>query len=468
MSRVLAIARLTFFEGVRMRIVLVFLAVLAVLLVQLPFAMRGDETLSGRLQSFLDYSLSALSVLMSLSTVFLACYSLSNEVRTRSLHLVVTKPVSRFQILLGKWLGVCILNVLIVALSGGAIYAAAHFLRKQAPLNARDAAKLQDAVWTARVGAQPRVPDLKEAVDAWIAQRIEEGLLKKDNEPELRNARKERTEQLISEWRSVPPGQEPVPGRFYEFENLPPPAREGEVLQVSFKARGIPLPVNEVLNIGWVFVDPLNGLPLHLPIATEERSGDRHQFFVRAGAFEGGRAVLGVINPPDPRQRVAIRFEDQDSLQILYKVGTFESNYLRALLIILLRLAFLAAIGVFFSAFVSFPVAAFCVISIYVMCLGLPWWMESIGANIELYTESVDPYGGWWGQPIRFVLVPILWVVFPDFVALDGTSKLIDGMQIEPGLLGWAAVRLIGFGGVILLLGGWAIFKRREVAEVTV
>ncbi len=53
-GRVAAIARLTFWEGVRMRIVLVFVLVLVFILLRLPFSLKGDETLAGRLQTFIS------------------------------------------------------------------------------------------------------------------------------------------------------------------------------------------------------------------------------------------------------------------------------------------------------------------------------------------------------------------------------------------------------------------------------
>lgn len=138
MKRVWAIAWLTFQEGIRMRIVLVFLIVLGVAVLRLPFALKGDETLSGRLQTFLAYSLGALSVFLGLATAFLSCATLTNEIRTRSLHLVVTKPVTRFQILAGKWLGVNLLNVLMLALSGATIYGFAVYIKNQPELFVRD------------------------------------------------------------------------------------------------------------------------------------------------------------------------------------------------------------------------------------------------------------------------------------------------------------------------------------------
>lgn len=464
---VLAVARLTFAEGIRMRIVLVFLVLLGALMLILPTVMKGDQTLSGRLQAFLYYAIGAMSILLSLTTVFLACYSLSEEIRSRTLHLVVTKPVTRIQILLGKWYGVMLLNLVLLTICGATIYGFAWTIRQQEPINARDGSKLRDVVWTARVGAKPVRPDMTAAATAWVDERIARNELRPDDENHRKRMIAERAAELLGSWRIVPPATAEEIGRIFEFENLPPPARADEVVQVSYKVRGIPIPPNEQLRIVWLFVDPETRAPLHEPRETVERSGDQHEFFVRAGAFEGGRAALAVINPPSDRNRISLTFEGDDSLQIFYKVGSFEANYLRAMLIVFLRLAFLAAVGVFFSAFVSFPVAAFCMLAAYVLCLGMPTWMESIGANIELYTPSIDPYGGWWGKPIRFVMVPILWFFFPDFVALDGADRLIEGRYIPLDLIAVSALRLLVFGGVILLVLGTLVFQRREVAEVT-
>src|SRR4030042_409414 len=52
----------------------------------------------------------------------------------------------------------------------------------------------------------------------------------------------------------------------------------------------------------------------------------------------------GIIFPPD-------------GLEILYKADTFTGNFLRAVLLILFRLIFLACLGTLAATFVSFPVA---------------------------------------------------------------------------------------------------------------
>lgn len=466
MKRVWAIAWLTFQEGLRMRIVLVFLIVLGVAVLRLPFALRGDETLSGRLQTFLSYSLGALSVFMGLATAFFSCATLTNEIRSRSLHLVVTKPVTRFQILAGKWIGVNLLNVLMLALSGATIYGFAVYIKNQPELFARDTLQLRDVIWTARVAAEPTPPDFRKGAEEYVKDMLARDPTFTTN---VEGAIAERIKNLDEGYRSILPGQQ----RTFEFKDLVQPESADTVLQVRFKARGIPIPKDDILYIEWYLLDPDTGEVVAPPFLTDKRQADRHQFLFKdlgGRLVQKGRAVLGVLNPGPPDEDSpfsAIYFDGEGSLQLLYKVGSFEVNYLKSLLLIFFRLAFISAIGLFFGTFTSFPVACFCTLSIYLFCLGIPWWLESIGANMppSAMTAKIDPYGPF-GGVVRTILVPILKFALPDFWAYDGVAKLIDGYAIDSLTISYGAVHTLIYGLFLLALPGWLIFRSREVAEV--
>lgn len=459
MKQALAVAKLTFREGIRMRIVLVFLIVLGFVMLRLPFALKGDETLAGRLQTFLSYSLTALSFFMSLATVFLSSATLSQEFRTRTLHLVVTKPVTRFQILVGKWLGVNALALLICTLSGLAIYGFACFIKDRPALFPRDRTKIEQVVWTARLAASPTPPDFRSAAERVVDER------QKEQQTEFvrgREAEVKSVERALREaWRQIPPGD----SRVYKFEGLAPPVGMEARYQVRFKIRA--LPMAEFVQVVWGIVDSETGALLD-SMTTKERPAEVHQFLVRAkGWVHDGQATLAVMNPAQGQYAPTIYFEGSDSLQILYRVGSFEWNYVKALLLILFRLSFLAALGVFFSTFVSFPVACFCVLSVLLFCMGTPYWLEAIGANLGqtgVIAPGTDPYGAW-GPFIRAILVPLLKVVFPNFVAYDGVGELIEGYVVDGGLLLRAGLHTIVYGAVLLLIPGLLIFRMREVAE---
>lgn len=463
MRRVWAIARLTFNEGIRMRIVLVFLIVLIVLVLRMPFALRGDETLAGRLQNFLAYSLGALSLLLSLATIFFSCAALSDEFKHHSLHLIVTKPVSRFQILLGKWLGVNLLNILILVLCGGAIYGLAYFVKTRPVQFERDRLKVRDVVWTSRVASRPVVPhqQIEEAATQFVKDRIKTGEIEAFRQ---KQAIADKKKELLTQWRVIESGMV----RGYEFENLTPPEHQDTAVQVRFKIIARPLPINELFAVDWIFCDPETGAWLDEPRRTRERSGEVHQFLVKAQpVIKEGRALLLVANPLNLERRTGLVFDGEDSLMILYKVDSFGLNFARALLVIFLRLVLLSAVGVFFSVFVSFPVACLCTCAFYVICLGMPFWMESLGADLELVDPKIDPYGTW-GPAIRSVLVPLLRLAFPDFSQYDGTRLLVEGEYISYALVGRTLLHTLVYGGVLLLLPGWLIFSNREVAEVQV
>lgn len=466
MKRVLAIARLTFAEGIRMRIVLVFLIVLGFLVLRLPFALRGDETLTGRLQNFLDYSLGAVGMLLSLSTIMLAASTLATEFRTNTLHLVVTKPVGRFHILLGKWLGINLLNLLLLTLCGLAIYGFAALIASRADEATEvDQLKVSDVVWTARAAATPTQPDFVAIAAAEVDQQIRNAHV----QPEHReDTIIDRTQELAANWRTIPCGG----WQDYRFENLPAQFAEDDanapILQVQFKVRTSPLPADEQARVGWMFLDPQSDRRL-LPrlFTTIEMTGHMHQVLVPAEVVRDGTAKLRVYNLHDLRTGINLKIDGEGKLQLLYKVAPFEDTYVKTLLLILLRLAFLAALGVFFGTFVSFPVAVFCGLTWYIVCVGRPFWDTAIGLNAEMMRPENDPYG-YFGPLIRPVLGFFVTNFFPNFQAYSGVRNLVDGLYIQWTTVMTAGGQLLGLAVLLLFLVGWFIFREREVAEVTV
>ncbi|MEW6253176.1 MAG: ABC transporter permease subunit [Planctomycetota bacterium] len=468
MKRVAAIARLTFAEGVRMRIVLGCLLILVFLVVRMPFTLRGDETLTGRLQNFLAYGLGALSLLLSVATIFFSCATLTTEIRERSLHLVLAKPVSRFEILLGKWLGINLLNVVIVAVCGVAIYGFARYIKARPEQFSRDSRQLRDVVWTARAAATPVQPttesgenELQAAARQKVRQLLDTAAIPKSEE------RAKYNELLVAElaqWRTIPPGYV----NEYEFRNLRKPERDDTVMQVRYKARATPLSPDEMVLLGWQFLDPATGRELTPIVRTIERSSYVHHFLVQAAPIiRNGAARVRIFNLNAPQLGISVYFDGDDSLQLLYRVGGFEPNYINARAMILLKLALLSAIGLFFSAFVSFPVACLCTGAFFLICAASPFILDAIGAHTQMMTPDVDPYGRF-GPAVRKLLVPFLESVFPDFSSYSGTQQIVNGEYIAWGRIGRTILRTLLYGGVLLLVPGWYIFERREIAQVTV
>jgi hypothetical protein len=461
MKNVLAIARLTFREGMRMRIVLVFVVVLAFIMLWLPFTVRGDETVTGQLQTFLSYSLGAVGLLLGLAAVFLSCSTLTAEFRSMTLHLVLSKPVSRVEVLAGKWLGINALLLLLLGLSGATIYGFAVLIKNRPTAFERDRLNVRDVVWQARVAASPKPPPelAKEARD-WVESELRQG---HDFARGKEFAVAQRVKELETEWRRIPPAHY----QFYDFAGLIAPRDPQAVVQVRFRVNPRPMPLDEMASIDFGFADPQTHAPIGEMHRTRERANTWHQFLARGGFIKDGRATLVVANPLPPTSSIAVTFDQSPWLEILYNIGTFEESYLKVLLLLAGRLAILSAVGLFFSVFVSFPVACFCVLTFYVICLGMPFWLEAVGANLELPIASVDPYGRF-GPAVRLLLVPLMKFAFPNFAEYSGTDRLIAGEYIPTMLVAKAMVHTALYGAALLFVPGWAVFQRREIADVAV
>ena len=110
MQRLLAIAWLTWKAALRFRLFLVIAVLLLAAVVGLPLLIEDDGTARGFTQILLTYTLSVITALLGLSTLWLACGTLARDIEECQMQVVATKPIARWQIWLGKWLGIVSLN----------------------------------------------------------------------------------------------------------------------------------------------------------------------------------------------------------------------------------------------------------------------------------------------------------------------------------------------------------------------
>lgn len=447
-----------------MRVVLVVVLALVSIVLLLPFALLGDGTLAGRLQTFIFYSMVGVAILVSVATVFMATATLSQEFKTQTLHLVVTKPITRFQILMGKWIGVNLVSLTMLAFCALTIYSFAVFIKNRPALFKRDEVNIRDVIWTARTAASPSEPDFETAARERVREQVEgEGRFFAAGDEQ---AVKAYISEMRSEWLRLNVAESTV----YEFKGLLPPERPDTAYQVRYKVRASSPPLDDMVTLDFLFRDPDTFAPLGAPFRFKQQLNQDHQFLAGSAFLSGGRAVLEVGNPPLEEGRMrgwVVFFETPESLKVLYRVGSFEMNFLKAVLYIFLHVAFLSAIGVFFGAFTSFPVAAFCTFSIYLLSAASGWWLEGMGADDQYLTPKDDPYGHF-GPVVRALLVPLLKFAFPNLANYTGFQDLIDGYYIRWERLGSAAVHTLGYGLLLLVLPGWLIFRSREAAEVQV
>ena len=95
---------------------------LAAAVVGLPLLLKDDGTAKGLVQILLTYTLSAMATLLGFATLWLSCGTLARDVEECQMQMVAVKPIARWQIWLGKWLGLLSLDAVLLALAGAAIF----------------------------------------------------------------------------------------------------------------------------------------------------------------------------------------------------------------------------------------------------------------------------------------------------------------------------------------------------------
>jgi len=165
----------------------------------------------------------------------------------------------------------------------------------------------------------------------------------------------------------------------------------------------------------------------------------------------------------DPRSSAAA-FDLPEALKVLYVVGTFETNLLQACLAALIPLASLATFGVFASTFLTFPVGSMILIFLYILSNSMGFVAESLAVAEEYFDPTVV-------QPLSFeirrTVVDILeWLL--SLGDLTPLSNVMEGQAIGWATLGLSFVKFVLIKGGIAMFIAVLVFRRRELAAVTV
>src|SRR5581483_4100350 len=108
--RIWALTKLGFKESVRSRVFWVFLVFLLVFLFPAKwfFPIKPED----ELRSTVAISSLAMNVLLLFTAALLAAFSIPNDIKNQNIYTVVTKPVERFEIVLGRFFGYTFLMTL--------------------------------------------------------------------------------------------------------------------------------------------------------------------------------------------------------------------------------------------------------------------------------------------------------------------------------------------------------------------
>jgi hypothetical protein len=109
--RIWALARLSFKEALRSRILWGFSSFLLVLLFASWFV---DYKPENQVRNYVWVIYTAMGLLLLIASGLLAAFSIPADIRNQTIHTIVTKPVERFEIVLGRFLGYMVLMTLVL------------------------------------------------------------------------------------------------------------------------------------------------------------------------------------------------------------------------------------------------------------------------------------------------------------------------------------------------------------------
>lgn len=484
---VTAVARTMLDEAIRMRVGLVLLVLLLVSLPLLPLLLDPTERLEYRLQFLISWALGGSGFILGLLTVLLACGSICGDIDSNRIHMTLTKPVTRGEFLLGKWLGITVLNVLLVALCSAGVYTCVQILARS-PADASDREAIHSRVLTARKSVLPRHPrgaDFERDLEREITRIREQNpdfFLSANGDFQRGRIRHE----LIWQWHTITPDRQGE----YVFDGLQRAKQAGKTFQLQLK----PFADNVTIDRADVsFAIWLNDRPFpvgrggqHLSYTLASRT--LHTITLPTSEIdEQGSLRLRIANrnavPPGEKVATSINFSPGQGLQVLYSVGSFESNYLRNVVEMWLKLVTIAAIGVAVATGLGFPVASLLGLMMFIAAIGSGY----LGGAVDYYTglDAGDAtvtamlrlrtgvFRNFVGQGEYWEAAKVVMAVFgdtflslvPSFARFDGVTRVATGMQIDLPNVAECAARLGIFGPAVLGFIGWIIFERRDLVR---
>ncbi|MGA2685820.1 MAG: ABC transporter permease [Verrucomicrobiota bacterium] len=452
MQKILAIAWLTWKAAFRFRLFLVIAVLLLAAVVGLPLLLKDDGTARGFTQILITYTLSVITALLGLSTLWLACGTLARDIEECQIQVVATKPVARWQIWLGKWLGIVSLNAALLALSGASVYGLLQWRATRLPAAEQEVLRTQ--VLVARGVAQP--PDRNAEIDARTEQLLQERL--KQTQilgADLELARQQIREQVKAVYQLVPPSYT----REWQIDlGFAKNFLHGKPLQLRIKFNTAQSnPSGTFVGLWQVGVPGTANVWRSEPMSLSPDT--YHEFEIPPDLFDSqGVLTIAFLNA----NNTTLLFPMEDGMQVLYPQSGFTLNFARGLGILFCWMALLAAIGLTSASFLSFPVATFFSLALLVVVFSGGTLANVVASGTTgIVGQSTGP------SVADMVLLPLYRVILPlinlvkDFSPIDSLST---GRAIPWSELGAA------FGQIVLLLGGIiggigiGLFARRELA----
>ena len=433
----------------------------------------GAGTASDFIRVTLLYSLSAVSLILALSSLWLGCYTMTHDVDSYQLHMITSKPIDRITIWLAKWVGVNVINLLLLLLSSGVIFAIIQYRFNNSEFAPAEKEKIRNEVLVGRRMYPASKPDyafqVRERTKQMIARLQSQGV-KLDLSPEgIERIQKAAQLEVVSGDSELKAGKT----RGWVFENLPEKidkpiffryrpyvdkvASEGQRATRVQVLVGMPRVINpgEQKNIFEDDKSTYNIIPVALSAYPEQvKSGEFHEKVLKPewNIVAPDNKIFVYAFNGDPKGSTQF-YQPADGPKLLIEECGFFSNYMRAVSVIALELLILSGLACAFGGCMSMPTAIFVVVSYLLF------------GSFAVFMTGLDYVNGTADHVGVFISKLILTVVIP-LQAFEATGPVAGGELIE-----WSRIFYLGFhyficrAVPIFIFGIW-MYRNRELGLI--
>jgi ABC-type transport system involved in multi-copper enzyme maturation permease subunit len=451
MQRILAIVELTWKAAFRFRLFWVLAALLLAAVGLLPLLLTDEGTARGFMQLQITYTLAVITALLGMATLWLSCGTLARDIEECQMQMVAVKPIARWQVWLGKWLGIVTLDAAMLALSGVCVVMLIQWRAQRLPGLQQQI--LRNELLVARGSLKEPPLDVEGEVERILQRRLKEA----QGPVNVKIVRDQIREQVKAANQVVPPN---MLRRWKIDLGVRQYALKDQPLYMRIKFEVAQTNASGTYRGQWEIGPPDS--PRRRSTVQSLAAATFHEFPIPANLFDDkGVLTIDFIN----RNEGAVLFSLEDGLEVLYREGGFAMNFARGLAIILCWLALLASLGLAAASLLSFPVAAF--VSASVLLIGFSSGTLSSAVESGTVTTMNEETGVGGRSVVDFVLIPFFKLLLKVLNLVQGYSPidaLSTGRSIPWTQLGLAVAEIVLLLGGVLAIIGIVIFTRRELA----
>ena len=452
--RIAAVAGLTLRAAFRYRLFWVLAALLMGSVIGLPVLIKDDGTARGFTQILLTYTLSLITFLLGFASIWLACGTLARDIEDCQMQMVVAKPIARWQVWIGKWIGIMLLNAILLSIAGLSLYSL--MMWRASKLSEAQQKVLRNEILVARGSVRELVRDNSQDIERIYAERLkkdpglsslDQKLVRKQIEEQIKGAEQIVEPNYMRRW--------DLDFGFakYTLKDVPLYLRF-KFMAAQTNAAGT---YTGAFRVGPVDSPGLQSAPLSLAANTF------HEQQIPPNLLDtSGKLTIQFMNWSDS----ALLFTDVEGMEVLYREAGFGLNFTRGLLIIFFWIALLSAVGLACASLLSFPVAAFCSLSLLILGVS--------GGTMSRVLEEGSVMGVNHETGVADNKSVVDYILLPTFSGMLKVVTLVEGFSPVDNLstgrsISWSQVGR-AFGQVVVLVGGFfvaigiLIFSRRELA----